>query len=316
MSLLFPLMSEFNWIKQYFAPLATRKGAAGLVDDAAELSGKASVVTVDALVEGVHFLPDDPIDTVARKLVRVNVSDMIAKGARPDEALLTLGWPAGRDEAELAQFAKALGEELGVWGASLIGGDTAASPNGLFLSLTLTGVPTNARAPIRRSGAQLGDLIWVSGRIGGGALGLADARQSITGAAADYYRVPEIPELNLADLIAAHASASMDISDGLLADAQKLLAASGCAGSIALEKVPVFGMAAAMPLEAKLALCTGGDDYQCLFCAPEAETGVLLESGLELSQIGVISAGEGLSLTWEGGPLELPQQAGFEHNFS
>ena len=158
-------MSEFDWIARYFAPLVTTERAAGLLDDVAELSSHARIITTDALVEGVHFLPSDPIETVARKLVRVNISDILAKGGVPGEALLTLGWPKGRAEADLAGFAKALGEELDHWGASLIGGDTVTAPGGLFLSLTLTGHIATGEHIIRRSGAKAGDGIWITGKI-------------------------------------------------------------------------------------------------------------------------------------------------------
>jgi len=307
-------MSEFHWIAQYFAPLATRAGAAGLVDDVAELSGTARIVTTDALVEGVHFLPDDPIETVARKLVRVNVSDLIAKGARPDEALLTLGWPTRRAEAELAAFAESFGDELKAWGISLIGGDTVASPSGLFLSLVLTGHAEGPRGPIRRSGAQAGDVLWVSGTIGGGLLGLAHARNSIESPATDYYRVPDIPDLKLAELIAMYATASMDVSDGLLADAQKLFAASGCAGRIVLDQVPLFGGRDDVAREDVLALCAGGDDYQSLFCAPVSATETLRNSGLGLTRIGDVSEGSDLTLVWHGETVPIPNRTGFEHN--
>ncbi|MCA8905409.1 MAG: thiamine-phosphate kinase, partial [Hyphomonas sp.] len=134
-------MAERVWIAKYFAPAAVSPGAAGLLDDVAELAtgSDARIVTTDALIEAVHFLRSDPPETVARKLVRVNVSDILAKGARPSEALLTLAWPQGRDEAELARFAEALTDELEHWNIQLLGGDTTSSPGGLFLSLTLTG---------------------------------------------------------------------------------------------------------------------------------------------------------------------------------
>ncbi len=309
-------MAEFDWIAKYFAPLATRAGAAGLVDDVAEVSGKASIVTVDALVEGVHFLGDDPIDTVARKLVRVNVSDLIAKGARPDEALLTLGWPKAREEAELAAFAKAFGEELGVWGVSLIGGDTVASPDGVFLSLTMTGIAATARAPIRRSGARVGDEIWLTGeKIGASALGLADRRAGDVSEASAIYQVPVIPDLEMADVIAAHATASMDVSDGVLADLQKLLAAGGCGGNLALDQVGVYRAGAAeATLGEVLAACVGGDDYQCLFTAPGSATRAIEAAGRSVRVVGQVDAEAGLRLFWHGEPVPLPETTGFEHS--
>jgi thiamine-monophosphate kinase len=309
-------MSEFNWIAKYFAPLATRTGAAGLIDDVAEFSGKASIVTVDALVEGVHFLPDDPMDTVARKLVRVNVSDLIAKGARPDEALLTLGWPRGRDEAELADFAKAFGEELTAWGVSLIGGDTVASPDGVFLSLTMTGVPATTRAPIRRSGAQVGDWIWLTGEvIGASYLGLRDRLAGTRSDASRIYQLPVIPKLDMADVIAACATASMDVSDGLLGDLQKLLAASECGATLALEDISIHrpDWREEKTLSEVLDACTGGDDYQCLFTAPPSKTREIEAARQFPKIIGRIEKEAGLRLTWYDEAVPLPEKTGFEH---
>ena len=306
-------MSEFDWIARYFAPLARGSGAAGLSDDVARLSGRADIVTVDALVEGVHFLSTDPIDTVARKLVRVNVSDIIAKGARPDEALLTLGWPKGRDEAELAGFAEAFGEELVHWGLSLIGGDTVTSPDGVFLSLTLTGKSLGADGPVRRNGARLGDVIWVSGEIGAGYKGLQDAVAGVASEAAQRYRVPDIPRLQMAGVIAAYATAGMDVSDGLIGDLQKLLKASGCGGILELDRVAIYRGHEPPTLEGVLACCTGGDDYQCLFTAPKNAREAILGSGLRLTPIGRVVSGIELGLTWHGEAVKMPLRTGFVH---
>ena len=310
-------MSEFDWIARYFAPLAKSEGASGLIDDVATLSGRASIVTTDAIVEGIHFLPSDPIETIARKLVRVNVSDLIAKGARPDEALLTLGWPVGRCEDELARFANAFGDELAYWGATLIGGDTVTAPNGLFLSLTLTGIPASARAPIRRSGAQVGDLIWVTGEIGAAHKGLRDASSGSDSEAVQKYRVPDVPPLEIADLIANHATASMDVSDGLIGDLQKLIIASGRGAHLDLDRVETYCADEFPGIEEKLAdvlaCCTGGDDYQCLFTAPEAQSHKILEAPWKMSNIGRINSALNLTLSWHGRPVPLPKRAGFTH---
>lgn len=307
-------MSEFDWIARYFAPLARGAGAAGLGDDVAALSGHAGFVTVDALVEGVHFLPTDPIDTIARKLVRVNVSDIIAKGGVPDEALLTLGWPKTRGEDELAIFADALGKSLDHWGAKLIGGDTVASPGGLFLSLTLTGRLPEGGHIVRRSGAQIGDTIWLSGEIGWGGRGLEDALAGRASAAREAYRVPDIPPLEMAGLISAYANASMDVSDGLLGDLVKLCEASGLGGVLDLEAVPLcLAAAEKVTLEAVFALCTAGDDYQCLFTAPQSATAPLSAANVKLTPIGCIIAGNGLQARWHGKAVKMPEHTGFMH---
>ena len=311
-------MSEFDWIARYFAPLAKRRGAAGLRDDVAVLSGQGAIVTVDAILEDVHFLPTDPIETIARKLVRVNVSDMIAKGAHPSEALLTLGWPQKRSENELARFAKAFGEELAAWGAHLIGGDTVTSPNGLFLSLTLTGVPAGPLAPIKRSGAQVGDLIWVTGEIGAGYKGLCDALSGTASQAVEMYRVPDVPPLQVANLIAHHATASMDVSDGLIGDLQKLITASGCGGHLELDRVQIHRGDEAPESDEEhladvLACCTGGDDYQCLFTVPERLSEAIITAPEKISNIGRISSSSELTLSWQGKSVPLPKRSGFTH---
>lgn len=304
-------MLEFDRIARYFAPLATSDGAAGLLDDLAKLSGASTMITVDALVEGVHFLPDDPIDTIARKLVRVNVSDVIAKGGLPSEALLTLGWPKSRTEGDLSRFARAFGEELALWGARLIGGDTVNSPHGLFLSLTLTASPAGPRAPIRRSGGSAGDTLWLSGPIGAGSTGLRDARDRKDTPARALYRVPDIPPLSLARLVATYATASMDVSDGLIGDAAKLLSASRSGGHIALDQVVLHE--ATSDLEQVMSQCTGGDDYQCLFAVPESVDTSILADRPGVYAIGRLEDASGLRLTWNNQPMDMPAISGFTH---
>ena len=309
-------MSERDWIRRYFAPLATAPGAAMLTDDTAELSRStcAVVITTDAMVEGVHFLAGDPIDTIARKLVRVNVSDILASGAEPFEALLTLGWPSSRRENDLSDFAAALGEELSAWGVGLIGGDTVSSPSGLFLSLTLTGRCIGP-GPIRRGGAKAGDELWVTGEIGGARRGFL-ARQAGTGSLwIASLLTPVLPVRGAAQLLASFASAAMDISDGLLGDARSLAEASGQGAEIDLDSVPFAGGAA--DLAEKIDMSTWGDDYQLLFAAPpEARLNLLDEAarlGIRISRVGRIRAEPGLVVVAEGKSVNLPETIGFEH---
>ncbi|KJS35860.1 MAG: hypothetical protein VR74_14980 [Hyphomonas sp. BRH_c22] len=311
-------MAEKDWIARYFAPLAKGQGAAGLRDDVAQLGTTGPVaITVDAMVEGVHFLASDPIDTVARKLVRANVSDLLASGAEPAEALLTLGWPKARGEAEIAAFSAALGDELSAWGAQLIGGDTVTSPLGLFLSLTLTG-RCLADGPVRRTGAKPGDAVWLTGCIGGAARGweaVSGGDKGVAGGWRDAYRLPDLPPLAAAAFIARHASAAMDVSDGLLIDARSLAAASGVSLEIDLGAVPFAGGADGEAEMLKLA--TWGDDYQVLFTAPEAASATIAQQasdeGIQLARIGKISDMSGLSLILRGRNVNLPETLGFEH---
>ncbi len=283
----------------------------------AELSAPEGpvIATVDALVEGVHFFPDDPLETVARKLVRANVSDIIAKGARPLEALLTLGWPGDRPEEDLACFAAAFGDELASWGIRLIGGDTTASPQGLFLSLTLTG-QCGPGGAIRRSGAQAGDMLWVTGEIGAAYLGyraLRDGRLSDPHVAA--YREPQLAPLAITGLLRDCATGSMDVSDGLLGDARMLAEASGLSAAVDLGAVPYAGGVSG--LEEWIALASWGDDYQVLFAAPESATSRIQayseEGGIKVTQIGSFASGAGLAAFMDGTRVNLPETLGFEH---
>ena len=163
---------EDDLIARYFRPLATAPGALGLIDDAALLASSSDdlVLTTDAVVEGVHFLPDDPPDAVARKALRVNLSDLAAKGATPAGFLLTLALREVK-EAWLAPFARALGEDAAAFGCPLLGGDTVSTPGPAMVSVTAFGrVP--AGRMVRRAGARAGDRIAVTGTIGDAALGL------------------------------------------------------------------------------------------------------------------------------------------------
>ncbi len=310
-------MAERDWIQRYFAPLVRSSGAAALADDAALLapSGRPVLITTDAMAEGIHFFPDDPPASLARKLVRVNVSDILAGGAEPAEALLVLGWPEERPEAQIADFAAALGQELAAWGAGLIGGDTLSSPSGLFLSLTLTGHCLGP-APVRRAGARPGDTLWVTGEIGAACRGYL---WKTTGQGAPHWlaglREPVLPPLEAARLIADHASAAMDVSDGLLGDAAQLAAASGVALEIDLGRVAYAGGAA--DADEAVALASFGDDYQLLFAAPpdraQAISDLSARAGFAVSEIGRITPGNGLSARYDGSPVNLPETIAFEH---
>ncbi len=311
-------MAHLSGMREFETLLPILAEAAGLdwSDDVAQLrGGSGRIVTVDALVEGVHFLATDPIDTVARKLVRVNVSDILAKGARPAEALLTLGWPEARGEGELRAFAGALAGELRAWDAALVGGDTVRSPGGLFLSLTLTG-DCLGPGPVRRDGGQAGDGLWVTGTIGAGGLGLAAALAGDTGSPflARYWE-PRLPPLAVAGLIGGHARAAMDISDGLLGACAKLAAASGCGAGIDLSAVPWAGPADS--LAARLDLATAGDDYQCLFAldpARVADARAAAEAaGVRITRVGKLAETPGLTLVEGGKPVPLPSVLSFQH---
>lgn len=314
-------MDEFDLIRRYFAPLVSSPGADGLRDDVAEVA-PGLIATKDAIVEGIHFLPDDPIMTVAQKLVRVNVSDIIAKGGKPDAALLALVWPKARDAAQLDDFARGLGKDLERWGAHLAGGDTTSTDGPLTLTLTLLG-RVGARGPVRRSGAKPGDDVWVTGTIGDGWLGLQAAQGAFGGMTAEArnllvsrYRVPEPPRLPLADLVAAHANGSIDVSDGLVADAGHVAEASGVAIVIEAAKVPLSAVGHAYVANGKAdlrALLTGGDDYQTLFTAPVSARAVIEAARLDVTRIGRVQAGSGVRVLDASGAEMAFAQGGFRH---
>jgi thiamine-monophosphate kinase len=273
---------EDSLIARYFRPLATDPGAFNLVDDAAILKAQNddTVVTTDAIVEGVHFLSDDPPDSVARKALRVNLSDLAAKGATPAGFVLTLALRAA-DEAWLTPFARGLGEDAGLFGCPLLGGDTVSTPGPLMISITAFGrVPPGKM--VHRSGAKPGDRVVVTGTIGDAALGLAILRGgAVTTALADdavskqmlvaRYRLPQ-PRNALATAIRDHASAAMDVSDGLAGDLAKLCAASGVSAVVDAPSIPLSAAAAALLAGGAVgieSIVSGGDDYEILCAIPE-----------------------------------------------
>jgi len=297
---------EDDLIARYFRPLATDPGAFGLIDDAALLkqSGDDLVVTTDAIVEGVHFLPDDPPDMIARKALRVNLSDLAAKGATPVGFVLTLALHEARDEW-LAPFARALGEDAAAFGCPVLGGDTVSTPGPLMISITAFGrVPPGTM--VRRDGAKVGDRIAVTGTIGDASLGLRVLRNQIAGEGLDApsrdfliqrYRVPE-PRSALAVAIRDHASAAMDVSDGLAGDLAKLCAASRVSAAIEMAAVPLSAPARALIAKGSAdieAAVSGGDDYEVVCAIPENrwESFVAAAGGanVQISRIGKVVAG-------------------------
>jgi thiamine-monophosphate kinase len=294
--------NEDSLISRYFAPLATDPGAFGLRDDAAVLkaAGEDIVVNTDAIVEGVHFLPDDPPDTIARKALRTNLSDLAAKGAVPAGFVLTLALKV-QDEAWLAEFARGLGEDIAEFDCPLLGGDTVSTPGPLMISVTAFGLVPEGRI-VRRAGAQVGDLIVVTGSIGDAALGLAVLQGRLASSNEDplieRYRVPQ-PRCALARAVRDHASASMDVSDGLAGDLAKLCAVSGVSAVVETAMLPLSAPAGAL-LDAGMigyeALVAGGDDYEILCSMPEARVASFMaqadEAGVAAAVIGEIVAGD------------------------
>jgi thiamine-monophosphate kinase len=268
---------EDQLIARYFKPIARHPGALGLTDDAALLTppkGHALVITADAIVGGVHFFTDDPPDAIAKKALRVNLSDLAAKGARPAGFVLTLALPKGCGGDWLKAFARGLGRDTKQYDCPLLGGDTVYTPGPLTISITAFGtVPEGAM--VKRSGARGGDHVIVTGTIGDAALGLklrkeqaAARRWKLDTAMQRHllarYLVPE-PRNALAEALRRHASSAMDVSDGLVGDLGKLCRASGVGARIQVVRVPLSKAAlAAVAKEQKLieTVLTGGDDFE------------------------------------------------------
>jgi thiamine-monophosphate kinase len=298
------MSGEDDLIARYFMPLASDPGAFGLIDDAAILKGSTDdlVVTTDAIVEGVHFLPDDPPDTIARKALRVNLSDLAAKGAVPAGFVLTLALREA-NARWLAPFAQALGEDATHFGCALLGGDTVSTPGPLMISITAFGRVPQGRM-VRRSGAAAGDVVVVTGAIGDATLGLSLLKLGASHGASGTqqaliarYRVPQ-PRTTLAAAVRDHASAAMDVSDGLAGDLAKLCKASGVSAEIKLEQVPIsVGALAALGAKATTleALISGGDDYEILCTLPQSRLAAFQAAartaGIEVTAIGAIREG-------------------------
>ena len=302
--------AEDRLIARYFRPLATHPGALGLADDAAILvppPGCDLVLKADAIIGGVHFFPDDPAGAVGRKALRVNLSDLAAKGAKPVGFLLSLALPAGTPDAWLADFADGLRADAQFYGCPLFGGDTDRTPGPVMVSIAAFGTVPHG-SMVRRSGAKPGDCVFVSGTIGDAALGVKlrrepalAARYQLEPRERDHllarYLIPE-PRVDLSEQIRLQASAAMDVSDGLAGDLAKLCAASGVSADVEIEQVPLSDAArrvVAFDEPARELAVTGGDDYEvvCTIAAEnrEAFRAAALASGVAVTEIGRIVAG-------------------------
>ncbi len=276
--------------------VATHPAAAGLADDTAQLDVAAGklVLTSDTMVESVHYRPHDPPESVGWRLAAVNLSDLAAKGATPLACLLnySLSGDADWDRG----FLDGLDQALTTYAMPLIGGDTVAMPGGAPRSLTLTALGTAPPKVPLRTGAQPGDTLWVTGTVGGAAFGADGEPRNL---ARYLHPVPRIAE---GQALAPIATAMMDVSDGLLIDAQRLAAASSIAIHIDLDAVPL-----ALPGPVLDAACAG-DDYELLFTLPDG-----VEPPVPATRIGTASPGSGLTLTANGAPVPLPERLGYRH---
>jgi len=324
--------NEDRLIARHFKPIARHPGALGLIDDAATLKpppGHDIVITADAVVSGVHFFPDDPADAIAHKALRVNLSDLAAKGARPAGFLLTLAMPKRTNDGWLKAFSRALGADAKRYGCPLLGGDTVCTPGPLTVSITAFGV-LPAGTMVRRNGARVGDHVLVSGTIGDAALGLqlrrglqlarrwklsAQERSHL----ACRYLVPE-PRDALAIAVRKHATGAMDVSDGLAGDLAKMCVASGVAAVIDVARVPLSSAARKASMADRKWLVTalsGGDDYEIVCTVRPNRLGAFQSAaralGVAVTDIGRIVRGAGVSFRLPNGQVLTLARGSFSH---
>ena len=307
-------MDEFDIIARYFAPLATAPGAFGLKDDAAAISARPGfdlVVTTDQIAAGTDFFAGDPAGTVARKALRVNLSDLAAKGAKPEYYLLNLSLPRPAHEEWLADFSRGLLEEQRQFGISLLGGDTSATEGPLSISVTAMGFVPEGRM-VTRGGAKVGDAVYVTGTIGDSGGGLAllkgegkDLSEAHRTYLLDRYRVPQ-PPVTFGNGLCDIAHAGVDVSDGLMADLGHLALASGVALAVEGARVPLSpALKALWGDDTLVRAVAAGDDYQTAFTARPGLSG-------PFTCIGQVRAGQGVDLRVNGEAVVVPQP-GYRH---
>ena len=322
-----PRLGEFSLIEKIFAPLASKMpGAYGLKDDAAVLAVPPEsdiVVTTDALVEGVHFLRQDPPDLISQKALRVNLSDLAAKGAAPHSYFLALSLPDWTDDAWLRQFAVGLASDQERYGIVLGGGDTTRTPGPLTIAITAHGILPKGSV-IRRGGAKSGDAVFVTGTIGDAGAGLAvlmGAAGSLSQLAQTIligrYRLPD-PHMAFGLCLRGLASSALDVSDGLLADLAHIAEVSKVRIVVEAGRIPLSDSVRALwGADAAARAAVAGDDYEIAFTVPTSLCDQVQETarlaGINISKIGRVEAGEGVLLLREDGPPIPLERLGFTH---
>ena len=304
--------TEFSIIADLFAPLARTPAALGLKDDVALIvprKGHDLVVTTDAIVAGVDFFAADPPDTIARKALRVNLSDLAAKGAEPYGYLLTLALPKTVAQAWLKSFARGLAEDQRTFHITLLGGDLSGTPGPLTVSVTAFGHVPSGKA-ILRKGARPGDLVFVSGTIGDSGAGLAALLAKKRSPFIARYRVPE-PRVTLGRRLRGLATAALDVSDGLIADLAHIADQSQV--HIAIDAARIPRGSTLSPAEA----ATAGDDYEIAFTAPRGKRAKVLAAAkaarTRVTEIGFVMPGRGTALLDAAGrPIAL-KKTGWRH---
>jgi thiamine-monophosphate kinase len=325
--------AEDRLIARYFGPLAKHPGALGLADDAATITpppGCDLVLKTDGVISGVHFFPDDPADLVAKKALRMNLSDLAAKGAKPLGFLLAIALPKDLAEVWLADFARGLGEDAEYYDCPLLGGDTDRTPGPTAVSIMAFGTLPHGTM-VRRNGAKAGDRVIVTGTIGDAALGLR-LRQGSAAAnnwglgerlrdnLLDRYLLPQ-PRNEVAEILRGYASAAMDVSDGLVGDLSKLCHASKVSADIECQRVPLSEAARKVLTGdpgVMETILTGGDDYEIIATVTPAKQRALTTAaqavGVPITEIGEVTAGDGDArfIGAQGNPLAFARPS-FSH---
>ena len=305
-------MDEFSIIAEILKPLSGGdENALGFTDDIAILPKfqKPAIYTTDTIVEGTHFLTSDTPQDVGYKLIMVNVSDIIAKGAVPRAGFLNLCLPRQMDDVTIKSLVKGIAEAKALYGDfPIIGGDTTVTNGNMVLTLSLIGEAIGEK-PVLRNGAQIGDDIYVTGVIGDAKIGLdcllGNLNPDNYPKCIEHYKRPKVQPIHAANLIAQYANAAMDVSDGLLGDLQKMLGALGA--ELSLEQIPYSKETDqyAICLKSMLELISFGDDYQILFTAPVGNEAAILKSDLKISKIGKITQSGGLKLLSNGKEIDF-----------
>ena len=307
---------EFSRIAKYFAPLAGDEGL-GLIDDAAVLApppGRELVLTVDQMLEDVHFLPGDAPELIARKLLRRNLSDLAAMGATALGYLLTTALTPGVTEDWLAGFTRGLEHDQKLYGIKLFGGDSSSSRGKISLSATLIGHVAPGAA-LSRNGAKAGDEIWVTGTIGDAALGLQARFGKLTDPTGFLVGRSMLPEPRMGLALAGIVSAAIDISDGLVQDLGHMCKGAGLGATIRAGLVPTSPQAAAFGSAVLESRLTDGDDYELLLAVSPANREALKAAcgDLQITQIGTFAPGEGVRVLDDAGAVMTFKHAGWQH---
>lgn len=310
------MTQEFDLIRRYFLPIADTAAARKLSDDAAVFmppQGRSLIITKDMMAAGVHFLADDPPETIGQKLLRVNMSDLAAMGAEPLGCVLGIGLTQTTDDAWVASFASGLGSACTQFACPLLGGDTINKLDRITLSLTAIGHVAPG-SDLARGGAAIGDLLAVTGEIGGAGLGLKllqSGQAASYPAAVQRYRLPE-PRLAVGQGLVGLASAAADVSDGLLADAGHIAAASHIGVQIDLSLIPL-----AIGVSDALQGATSGDDYELVVAITphnwQAALTVCQQIGVNLTRIGKFVVGDGVEVRFADGTRTRPAKLGYQH---